>query len=204
MQQFSCPACSAPLMIENRFVKMITCEFCGQVSFLTDKGLDPTGKTAKLVQLPSRFYVGAIGTLKGREFSTLGRLRYQYDSGYWDEWFLTFDGEQPGWLVEDEGTYVLCRKTKLTGEITPYDQVRVGATVNIGGKQVFVTEKGRSQIAGGEGQLAFTVIPGEQVYYLDGTTEGKLISVEYHPNEIEVSIGSPIDYQEIIIDEDDF
>jgi hypothetical protein len=28
----------------------------------------------------------------------------------WDEWFLTFDDDRPGWLVEDEGDYTFFHK----------------------------------------------------------------------------------------------
>ena len=90
-----CPGCSAPLDLKHRFVKMVTCDFCGLVSIVRDTGLDPTGRKAKLTQIPSLLYVDAAGTLQGRKFHVMGRLRYQYDAGYWDEWFLTFENDQP-------------------------------------------------------------------------------------------------------------
>jgi hypothetical protein len=103
-QQKNCPTCGAPLDIENRFVKLATCDFCSSTLLVHDKGLDPTGRTSKLVELPSILYIDATGTLWDKPFKVLGRLRYQAEGSYWDEWFLTFEGgDQPGWLVEDEG-----------------------------------------------------------------------------------------------------
>jgi hypothetical protein len=204
-QTKNCPACGAPLTIENRFAKLITCEFCDHVILIHDKGLDPTGQTSKLAEMPSMLFVGAVGTLEGKEFEVKGRLRYQSQSAYWDEWFLIFDAsEQPGWLVEDEGTFKFYNKRTLTGTVPPFEEVSVGSTVSVAGKQVFISEKGTAQIAGSEGQIAFRIMPGEQINYLDGNHGSEMFSVEYAKNEIDYSIGRPIERSDIIVEEEDY
>ena len=203
-EHMSCPACGAPLTIRHRFVKLVTCDFCGQVSLVHDKGLDPTGRTAELAALPSPLYVDATGQLQGRRFRVMGRLRYRYEAGVWDEWFLAFEDGRPGWLVEDEGTYKFYAKETLRGSVPPFDAVSVGDVIAVGGQQVFVTEKGRASIAGGEGQLAFAVLPGEQVHYLDGTSGDELISVEYTADEIELSVGRAVAADALVVDEEEF
>lgn len=200
----SCPACGAPLDISNRFVKVVTCDFCGQTLLLKDTGLDPTGRTAKLTDLPSKLFIDAEGSIAGQSFRAIGRLRYQYDAGYWDEWFIMLDSDKPGWLVEDEGTYKLYHKTTLTGAIPPYEEVRVGTTMSIGDRSVFVTEKGEANIAGSEGQLAFPVLPGEEIRYIDGNDGADQVSIEYTTNEIELLVGQDIPADEIIVDEEDW
>jgi hypothetical protein len=203
-ERMSCPACNAPLTIQHRFVKMVTCDFCGQVSLVQEKGLDPTGRTAKLAQLPSPLYIDATGKLGGRPFRVMGRLRYEYPSGMWDEWFLTFEDDRPGWLVEDEGEYTFYVKETYTGSIPPFESISVGSTVQIAGRKVFVTEKGKALIAGGEGQLAFTILPGEEVGYVDGTSGSERVSVEYAEDEIEISVGSSVARDELVVDEEVF
>lgn len=203
-QKMSCPACGAPLTIEHRFVKMVTCDFCGQVSLVREQGLDPTGRTAKLADLPSLLYVDATGALGGRRFRVMGRMRYQYESGQWDEWFVAFDDGGVGWLVEDEGEYKLYAKETLTTAVPPFESIAAGSTVSIAGRQVFITEKGRANIAGGEGQLAFTIVPGEKVAYLDGSSGDDLVSVEYTEDEIELSVGRPVARDELVLDEEEF
>ena len=69
-----CPSCGAPLPIEHRFVRMVACQYCQTVSEITDQGLDPTGKTARLAPLPTRFRVGQKGTLRGRREHHVERL----------------------------------------------------------------------------------------------------------------------------------
>lgn len=203
-KSMKCPSCAAPLTIKHRFVKLVTCDYCGQVSLLHDTGLDPTGRTAKLTELPSLLYVDATGQLQGRRFQVMGRLRYQYESGVWDEWFLTFEGDRPGWLVEDEGEYTFYVKETLTSPVPPFDAVSAGDVVTIAGRQVFITEKGQANIVGGEGQLAFTILPGEEVKYLDGTSGDDLVSVEYTADEIELSVGRAMAHDELVVDEEEF
>ena len=200
----NCPACGAPLDIKNRFVKVVTCDFCGQTLLLKDTGLDPTGRVAKLTDLPSLLYIDAAGTLFGRTFQVIGRLRYQYDAGYWDEWFLTFQGDTPGWLVEDEGTYKLYKKSILTSAIPSFDKIRVGSTIQVGERQVFVTEKGEANITGGEGQLAFNILPGEEVRFIDGNSGEEQVSLEFTSREIELLVGRAVPAAELIIDEEDW
>ncbi|HSH04768.1 MAG TPA: DUF4178 domain-containing protein [Anaerolineae bacterium] len=203
-EQMSCPSCFAPLEIQHRFVKLVTCDFCNQVSILRDSGLDPTGKKAKLAQMPSRFFVDAEGKIGGREFRVLGRLRYQYDAGFWDEWFISFTDEEPGWLVEDEGTYKYYRKVTITEKLPAYHEIKVGSEIRVNGRKMFVVEKGEARIAGGEGQLAFEIVPGEKLYYVDGTNGENLMSIEFYEDEIEVSLGRPVDEDVIEVFEDDF
>ena len=123
----------------------------------------------------------------------VGRLRYQYEGGFWDEWFLTFDDDKPGWLVEDEGEYTFYVKTTAQGSLPSFDTVSVGNRVTIAGREVFITEKGHAEIAGGEGQLAFQILPGEKVDYVDGTSEDRLVSVEYTEDEIEAGFAQLTD-----------
>lgn len=199
-KQFSCPACGAPLTIQNRFVKVVTCDFCQQVSLLHDEGLDPTGKTAKLVDLPSALYIDATGTIGERRFTVVGRLRYSYEGGLWDEWFIAFDDGEVGWLVEDEGEFKLYTKESLTAPVPEFEKVAVGTTITVAGREVFVSEKGHAEYAGSEGQLAFAAVPGEKIRYLDGTSAEQLVSLEYAPNEIELSVGNPVSREQLKVD----
>lgn len=201
---FPCPACGSPLPIKNRFVKVVTCDFCAQVSMLQNNRLDPTGKVATLAELPSPLYVDAVGTLAGQPFQAVGRLRYSYDAGQWDEWFVLLDGQHPAWLVEDEGTYKLYRQEALTGAIPTFEQIGVGSTVAVNGRNVFVVEKGVANILGSEGQLAFSIVPGEEIGYIDGVADGAPIAIEFATSEIEFLVGRVLEPSDVQVDDDAF
>ena len=100
----------------------MVCGYCGQSLYIRDTGVDLAGKPAKLAEYPSRLSVGAQGHVRGQGFRVLGRVRYQYEDGFWDEWFLQFDNQRIGWVEEDEGEFTLTFKSKLTSPLPPFDQ----------------------------------------------------------------------------------
>src|SRR2546426_10777666 len=110
-QQIACPNCGAPLQIESAFTTYLICSYCGQSLTVHDTGVDLAGHVAKLAEYPSRLSVGAQGQIKGQGFQILGRIRYENDAGFWDEWFLQLANQRVGWLEEDEGELTLIFKS---------------------------------------------------------------------------------------------
>jgi hypothetical protein len=195
-----CPSCGGPLPVEHRFVRMVACKYCDTVSELTDEGLDPTGKTAKLAPLPTRFQVGQRGALRGRGFQVLGRVRYSYEDGVWDEWYFAFDDGDAGWLEEEDGEYTLSRSEKLRTPAPPFERVMVGTSFDVNGYPFFVTERCRARIAGAEGQLFYKAVPGREVAFLDGNVGGRTAYLEYTPDSIEFGVGDAIPRHDITLE----
>jgi hypothetical protein len=194
----NCPNCGAPLEIESRFTRVIACQFCGQTSYVHDTGLDPTGKVAKLVEADSRLGVGKQGTIKGRPFRVLGRVRYNYEDGFWDEWFVELEGGKMGWLEEDdEGEYVLTHKTRLTTPLPPYEEVRIASTIPVSKEKVFITEKGTGSIAGAEGQVSVEAIPGKPIHFIDGNASGRAVRIIMTDDSIHLSMGDALEFDDI-------
>src|SRR5436305_12125276 len=73
----TCPSCGGTVELANRFVKMVVCGYCGNTLAVENDRLDPTGKTAALVDYPTRFKVGQTGHLCGKGFHILGRVRLE-------------------------------------------------------------------------------------------------------------------------------
>jgi DNA-directed RNA polymerase subunit RPC12/RpoP len=201
MQQLQCANCGAPIEIENQFIRSVTCRYCDS-SYLVNgsQGLDPAGKSAGLADFPSRLNVGMRGKMRGRGFRVLGRVRYSYEDGFWEEWQVAWDdGAPPDWLEEDEGYWTLYRRERVKSEIPPYDNVRVGSKVTINGKSVFITEKRTGKMIGSEGQFS-SVLPLKGSFgYIQGSTDGKAASVNYWDDEIELSVGDELEPHELTI-----
>lgn len=198
-RSLSCPNCGGALTIESAFTTLIVCPFCGSSLFVHDTGVDITGKTAKLAQYPSRFGVSASGKIKGRDFSVLGRIRYQYDQGFWDEWFVQFADQKVGWVVEDEGDLTLVFKSKLTVPVPPFDQISAGAFLQLGDERVFVTEKGRGQVQGAEGQVAMTFPPGHWVQFVLGNAANKALRLFIDADSIILQTGEPLEFNDVVM-----
>jgi hypothetical protein len=198
-QEFNCPSCGAPLKVENRFSKVVICVYCGQVAKIGVRGLEADGTSAALAELSSIFSVGAIGTIEGSPFKVLGFLRYEYDGGEWDEWFLQFDDGRRLWLQEDEGCFTAFEKKTLSSPVAPFKDISVGSVIPVNGASVFVTEKSNAKIVSGRGELFFTVQPGMKVQCVDGNAAGELVSLEFTTDEIHCSTGREISLGDIKI-----
>jgi hypothetical protein len=198
--QLNCPSCGGPVELTSRFVKMAVCAYCNNTLAVENDRLDPTGKTAALVDYPTRFGVGKTGRLRGKPFQVLGRVRYETDDGYWDEWYLQFEDGSVGWLEEEEGEYTLSRAEALTSAVPEFDAVRVGTTLTVNGQPFFVTERCRARVAGAEGQLFFRVRVNQPVRFVDGNVGGRVAAIEYGDDEIEYTTGEAIDREAIVLD----
>ncbi len=199
MDQTQCPSCGAPVEVRNRFSKVLVCGYCGTHLRVSDKGLDISGKHPKLAEFPSIFAVGCTGTILGKPFTALGRMRYDYGGGHFDEWFLEYDGGT-AWFTEDEGTFALYSEMEEAEEFPDPAAVRPGQTVTVEGRRVMIKEKGKAVVAGGEGELSFYAEPGTEVAYIDGISEGKKISIECTDEEIELFIGRVVLKKDILVE----
>lgn len=200
-QQLDCETCGAPIKIENQFVRSVSCEFCGASYLISgSEGLQARGQGIKLADYPSRLSVGQGGTIRGRNFTVLGRVRYGYDEGFWEEWQIEWsDGQPPAWLEEDEGYWTLYKRERVRGAVPSHDEISVGSTVNINNMQVFITEKRSGKMVGQEGQFAAVMPVRGGFGYATGTADGKPVSVTYWDNEIEVETGDDLEPNEIKI-----
>ncbi|MGJ3240716.1 MAG: DUF4178 domain-containing protein [Anaerolineae bacterium] len=198
-QQLDCQSCGAPLTIENQFIRAVSCQYCGASYLISgEEGLKPRGKGAKLADYPSRLSVGQTGIIRGRRFTVLGRVRYAYDEGFWEEWQISWNDDQPpAWLEEDEGYWTLYKRERVRGAIPPHSEINVGSTVKINNLDVFITEKRSGRMIGQEGQFS-SVMPIEGKFgYATGTADSKPVSVTFWEDEIEVETGDDLEPEDI-------
>lgn len=193
-----CPTCGAPTELHNRFVRVVRCESCGQAYSLTRDGVDPAGKIAALTDWMTPLRVGAVGTLAGRPLRVLGRVRYAWERGTWDEWYALLD-DAFVWVHEDEGELAVVRPTPL-GTPPRFEALRVGATVPVDGQPVYVTERRRARVEGFEGQVPRAILPGAELAYVDGRRGGEVVMLEFLATGVELFTGETVDIDDVEVD----
>ena len=200
-----CPSCGAGIQVNYRHAKMVVCDYCGQTNFLNpEEKLDGKGpKQNPLIDYGSKLSKTATGTIEGRNFRVLGRMRYAYPEGFWDEWLLKMEDEPdvPHWLQEDEGEFTLLRFQDDQKVTQDPSELQVSGTYTVGDDlEVFITENSSANVIGSEGQLPFYIEPNEAVHFVDGIKKGYRISMEFIPDEeTELYIGAPVNIQDIEI-----
>lgn len=201
MQKMSCTSCGADLQIENSFIRAITCQACGASYVVSGSDtLDATGKTARLVDYPSRLSVGMSGKIRGRSFTVLGRIRYAYADGFWEEWQIAWDdGAPPDWLEEDEGLWTVYRRERIKSVVPAYNEVKVGSTITVNNQPVFITEKRTARVSGSEGQFSSVFPITGNFGYVTGASNNRTASINYWEDEIELSIGDDLEFEDMVI-----
>jgi Domain of unknown function (DUF4178) len=196
----NCPSCGALLELKYRHSRMVVCRYCGQTSYINANTLTAVGTPILLADYGSVLSVGKKGKINGKPFEVLGRLRFDYEDGFWDEWLISLDGQWDveSWLQEDEGEFTLFRKQAIAAP-PAYYSLQVGTMATIGDQKTFISEKNKAVINGGEGELPFQIIAGEEADFVDGIIIGKKMtfSLEYMPGEIMFTIGEPLNQKDL-------
>ncbi len=200
MASATCPSCGGTLNITVQTSKMVTCPYCGMISYLNAGNLAMIGQKSFLVDYGSLFKIGKKGKIKNIDFQVIGRLRIDYQDGFFDEWYLNTPQGQK-WLSEDEGKFVFFYESKEINDPLIFDLLNfpVGKVFKHKDLYLFVSEKSTAKINGGEGELPFQVEPNQKADFVDTLFEQKLYSFEFLPKSIELHIGNYIDINEIKI-----
>ena len=113
----TCPECGAPIARRNPWILVAQCEYCSSVVYWNQDGIEHSGKKSVLMEGFTRLYRGARGSLREHRFEVLGRLRYSFGGGLWDEWYITFENESGAWITEDD--HQLAVQTPLSAPFDP-------------------------------------------------------------------------------------
>ncbi len=203
MKTFSCPSCGGEVQIRSIFSKSVVCTYCGQTSYLNVDKLEAKGAKGLLADYGSNFAVGTKGRLKGKSFEVIGRVRFDYEEGFWDEWAVILDGKQDQtfWLEESEGRLTLLQSSQVVPSKAPnYKNINVGTEINFQSHKIFVRAKSKATLSGGEGELYFEVVKGAQADFIDGICEGQPVSFEFMQNEISFNQGQTLHLRDIEFD----
>ena len=200
-REFECPSCGAPIRRESPNTRTLVCSHCGQTSFLNAESLEMVGNKQLLMDYGSVFQLGQMVGMGNREFLVLGRMRFDYEDGFWDEWFIRFmDNGEEAWIQEDDGSFILYQQEQVLSPGLLFDRVKVGSTDKLQGvwEPIFVTSKEKARVNGGEGELPFRIRPGEAADFADGIWQGKPVSIEWLPGETVLFTGRPLSLNEVV------
>ena len=161
-----CPSCGAPFDWHSKFAEVVTCTSCQGVCRVSGDVVTLAGQSAKLIQSSSGLGLGVAGSHENIAFTVVGRVRYGYARGYWDEWCAHTSEGTLIWLTEDDGTLSKAETRPIRVRPTELDQLRVGRSIFLGDHNYIVSETGKAKCLGTEGQLPFAALPGEEIEYL--------------------------------------
>ncbi|MBI5525096.1 MAG: DUF4178 domain-containing protein [Deltaproteobacteria bacterium] len=201
--EIKCPSCGAPHTLSNPGIVMYSCEFCKSLVYWDKEKIINAGTVAALPEGFSRLYRGATGTLFNKRFSVLGRARYAFGRGFWDEWFVELHDGKTAWLSEDDHEF--CLEGRIDGQLQIDPALlKPGSTLAVRGEQFTVEEVGQTRCLGIEGDLPKVVSPDESYRFADASSvDGKYsLGIELDAEKPTVYFGHWLKYASIQMDDE--
>lgn len=166
------------------------CPSCKSSIFLHDEQAEAIGEFSTLSPEPSLLKLRTPIMIDKTRYLPLGKIRYAYGRGFWEEWFLKGEENQEYWLSIDEGDFVLEQKKQISLPFKSPHVVKVGQRYG----NFVATEKGTGECVGFEGELPQLIEVGRIHNYIHlSQGEGKLVTVEFTDGVDETFEGKWID-----------
>ncbi|MEM6796297.1 MAG: DUF4178 domain-containing protein [Acidobacteriota bacterium] len=202
-RSISCPSCGAPRSLHNPGIVMFACEFCSSVVYWDEDKVTAAGNNSLLTEGFSRLYRDATGSFHQKRFRVLGRIRYSFGEGLWDEWFLETSDGSSLWLTEDQHELAEQREIEFPG-IAAFDQHYIGQKMYLRESEFAIQEMGNAECVGLEGELPKNVTLGETYPYLDATSlDGRYsLGLEFDAETPTAFLGRWLKYSEIKLDDE--
>ncbi len=174
------------------------CPFCKSIIVRTDIDLERVGLAADLPPDPSPIQLLTEGVYKGQNFQVTGRLVYEYENGYWNEWHIVFSKGASAWLSDALLQYAVSFKVDPTDPVPDRNQISRGKHVTFGKTEYEASTLTRATYRGFEGELPFPYYKMEHILFADLRTPGKNFgTIDYSEDPPLVFLGEWVDYDEL-------
>lgn len=125
-----------------------------------DDQLERIGEAAVLPFDVSPVQLGSMGLYDGQGFSIVGRIRWGWSAGSWNEWLALFDDGSNAWLGEAMGDFMLLREADMAvnPQLQPWSASGapgLGSVINMDGTAYTATDVKSAHILASEGELPF-------------------------------------------------
>jgi hypothetical protein len=176
----NCPSCWRPIKFEEKYARILACGYCNSILEFWTGELSKIWEQSEFIEFPTIFEVWKKIDWKGFWVHVKWRLRFEYDWGFFDKFFVIINGKEY-FIQEDEGiTKLLSEWDWQQSEEWLLDKT-VWEMVVIQGEEVFVQESWIFKLTSMKGVIPTTLIPGNEYEYLDALSWWKWV---YYVKEI--------------------
>lgn len=179
MYRVACPACGAEVRFHATSSVLAVCSYCQSTLLRDADSVRDIGKMAALLDDYSPLQIAASGVWRGRQFTVVGRIQLQYDSGRWNEWHILFDDGESGWLSDAVGQYVLTQSQGPLQNPPRFEDLRAGKTWPYNKRDYTFCDIREARCIAGEGELPFAAGPGYDIKVADARSGGSFLTLDY-------------------------
>ena len=171
--ELPCPSCGAPVPVRSAALPYVTCAYCQTLIRRHGDGLEAIGKSAVLPFDVSPIQLGTTGSFATIRFSVVGRVRWGWADGAWNEWLCDCSDGTPRWLGEAMGAFML---TEEHAELLNRPELKIiqsgiepprGTRLTLGDEQFEAVDLKSAHCLGSEGDLPRPTPAGAEVLNID-------------------------------------
>lgn len=174
MLDTNCPNCGAALSFRSANLAVKVCDYCRTAITRHGEVLEAVGKVAEVPEDVSPLQLGVRGRDGAQSFEIVGRVRWRWADGAWNEWCVLFNDNSYGWLGEASGRFMLLREAEASvfgGEavarLASGRPVEPGMTATIAELEYAVNDVQAVECVGAEGELPFPTPIGTRAVSID-------------------------------------
>jgi hypothetical protein len=176
----NCPNCGGEIRFLWPGAVQTTCPYCRSILVRTDIDLRRVGEVSTVPPSTSRIRIGARGSYRGRAFTVVGRIVYEYERGRWSEWHLGFADGASGWLSDAQAEYAVSFLVPDHGPLPASDQLRAGTELERNGGRYQVSTVTRAHYVAVEGELPFEYWDGSDSVFVDlRAPDGRFSTIDF-------------------------
>lgn len=190
---FNCPNCGGEIERRVAHTKMVSCPYCDSTVMLEDEAVRLAGKQGVMAEEPSLFELGRPVEYEGESYMPIGKARFAYKNGWWDEYWA-LDGKGDGvWISVDEGDIAIEENLETDAEVDE-SALKVGARITFEGETFRVTEADSATCEALRGEFPEEMSVGDtyRYYHLSGP-KSRLVTLEFEDGEMYATEGLWID-----------
>jgi hypothetical protein len=194
----TCPNCGAPIQFQFSSAVQTTCPFCQSILVRDDVNLKRVGQVADLPPEVSPIQLLTEGIYGNKSFRVVGRIIYQYDQGYWNEWHcVTHQGESI-WLSDAMAEYAITSLVKPPSPLPAQESLRPGKILTWNGTQYELTSVNRAHYLGVQGELPFEYWDKTDLIFADLKTVGsKFATIDYSEQPPLLFLGEYVEFDSL-------
>ncbi|MDB5708302.1 MAG: rane protein [Sphingomonas bacterium] len=196
MLDANCPNCGAAIRFRSADLPVKVCDSCRSAIVRNGEHLQAMGKIAEVPEDVSPLQIGSRGVDDQVGFELIGRVRWRWSGGGWNEWLaLRADGGM-AWIGEAMGRFMLLRLAKpgpgnkVVQRMKDDAKIVAGASTTIAGTDYMVTDVKEASCAGSEGELPFSAPLGLTIRSVDLMgRDGRCASIQKDRGEVSLYTG---------------
>lgn len=163
----------------------VTCTYCQSLILRQGLNVADIGKVAILPFDISPIQLGTTIAAQGRKLAVVGRVRWAWDGGSWNEWLALAESGAQFWLAEAAGTYMLTAEWPQLldrAEVRAFAEggtISPGDAIEVDGRKLFASDVKQVECLGSEGDLPIPTQIGTRMTSVDfRSASGGVLSLQ--------------------------